>query len=131
MANITIYATPENKSIIIKTIEKQKAGSYWKRGVKEYAIDLIDGIDEGAPINEKTLLNGAENWSAYSHGGSSLVYDYDIAKTLCTPSELKRTRDGELPPSNGGSWIDVQAEALRQAAKLIRRIVNNLKRQSS
>lgn len=125
MTNTAVYATPENKSIIIKALENQKARSYWERGVKEYAIDLIDGIDEGAPINEKTLLNGADNWSAYSYGGSSLVYDYDIAKTLCTPSELKRTRDGELPPNNRETWLDVQAEALRQASKLIRRIVNN------
>ena len=32
---------------------------------------------------EKILLNGAENWNQYSYGGCALIYDTDIAVTLC------------------------------------------------
>ncbi len=126
MTNTTIYTTPETKATIIKTIESQKARSCWMKGVKNYAINLIDKVDEGAPINELTLLNGADDWSAYSYGGSALIYDYDIAKTLCTPSELKKTGNGFKQPNNRETWLDVQARALYQAAELIINTVNSL-----
>lgn len=48
-------------------------------------------------------------------GGSALVYDGDIAAALCTPSELKRTRNGDRRPNSREEWLDVQARALRQA----------------
>ena len=72
------------------------------------------------------LLNGAESWSQYSWGGCSLCYDGDIAKRLCTPSELKRTRSGECRPNSREEWLDTQARALIQAANLIVRRVRML-----
>jgi hypothetical protein len=57
----------------------------------------------------------------YSYGGCSLIYDCDIAERLCSPSELKRTRDGERSPNAKEEWLDVQARALYQAARLVMR----------
>ena len=53
--------------------------------------------------------------------GCSLVYDADISERLCSPSELKRTRNGERPPNARENWIECQARALAQAASLVRR----------
>ena len=117
---------------IRETIESKPVRSAWKRGVKVYALErlesLEDGInggyidaeDMGSPaLLKKALLNGAADWDQYSWGGCSLVYDGDIAKRLCTPSELKRQRGGDLQPNSRETWLDVQARALYQAARWI------------
>ena len=65
------------------------------------------------------MLNGAQDWNKYSWGGSSLIYDGDIAERLCTPSELKKTRNGERRPNGREEWLDTQARALHQAAKRV------------
>lgn len=57
-----------------------------------------------------------------SWGGSHLCYDYDIARHYCTPSELKRTRDGERRPNAHEEWLDVQARAIYQALSKIRHL---------
>lgn len=104
--------------------------SAWNRGVAIIADDLLEeyaknhGRKAAAPTMAD-LLNGADNWSQYSWGGCYLVYDSDIAELLCTPSELKRTRNGERRPNSREEWLDVQARALNQAA---RRIINSAKR---
>lgn len=64
------------------------------------------------------MMNGAKNWKEYSYGGCALIYDKDIAETLCTPSELKRKRGGELQPNSTETWLDVQARALYQASRV-------------
>ena len=93
------------------------ARSAWRRGVKEYALEMIEGAEEGfAPVS---LLNGAESWRAYSYGGCALIYDADIAERLCSPSEFRKTREGERAPNSRETWLDVQARALGQAATLI------------
>ena len=99
------------------------ARSAWRRGVKEYAIELVCNA-EGPPLcaaNDlnRELLNGAANWRVYSEGGCALIYDADIAERLCSPSEYARTRDGERAPNSRETWLDVQARALGQAASLI------------
>jgi hypothetical protein len=91
----------------------------WQTAIKNYALELLEEM-EGEYTAAK-LLNGAENWRAYSYGGSSLIYDADIAERLCSPSELKRKRGGELAPNARESWLDCQARALSQAARLIAR----------
>ena len=106
--------------------------SAWDKGVATYALDLLDGLQESidcgasdsadliAPKDlHKALLNGAGSWSEYSWGGCSLIYDSDIAERLCTPSELKRTRNGERRPNSHEEWLDTQARALFQAANRI------------
>lgn len=98
--------------------------STWKRAVMTYAEELADGMENAvAPDQLKTeLLNGARDWQQYSDGGCSLIYDYDIAERLCSPSELKRKRNGELQPNSRETWLDCQARALRQAASILVRI---------
>ena len=98
--------------------------SAWDRGVKAYAVDLVDGLDDDADLaNEvmlqKALLNGASNWAQYSEGGAALCYNADIAERLCSPSELKRNKWGMLPPNGRENWLEVQARALWQAHKVI------------
>jgi len=107
------------KETIISALESHKARSAWSKGVKNYAIDLVDGLDDCLNITKEKLLNGAANWSAYSYGGCALIYDADIAEALCTPSELKARRGGEWQPNKSETWLDVQARALHQACSLI------------
>lgn len=108
-------------------IENVKVNSAWERGKKEYALELLENFSEdhefyASPADKKDLLNGADNWSQYSWGGSSLIYNSDIAERLCCPSELKKTRNGEWRPNSREEWLDVQARALHQAANMICRL---------
>lgn len=97
--------------------------SAWGRGVAQYALDLLDTVEEWSEYNngakipnnrselKKIALNGANDWRAYRWGGCSR----QIAERLCAPSELKRTRNGERNPNGRESWLDCQARALYQA----------------
>jgi hypothetical protein len=117
---------------IVTAIETKKVRSAWNKGVKEYALELLEGLQEGIeggyiiPENlnknllEHALLNGASDWSAYSYGGCSLIYDGDIAERLSTPSFLKARRGGEWNPNKYETWLDVQARALKQACRWIK-----------
>lgn len=119
------------KMELLKKIEEKKARSAWERGVKDYAIELIDysDIEEFKYIDYKTLeyalLNGAEDWQRYSYGGCSLIFDGDIATRLCTPSELKIKKNGDLQPNKNETWLDIQARALRQASYIIQSILKS------
>lgn len=111
---------------IIETLNARKDRSAWNRGVTALALYILDGCEAdelGYADAEKTLLNGARDWEQYSWGGCALVYDEDIARALCTPSELKRTRNGARRPNASEEWLDVQARALHQACARIRRII--------
>ena len=101
--------------------EKEKARSAWSQGVIQYAFDILDNIDD-VEVTEKNLLNGAKDWKEYSYGGSALIYDVDICHRICTPSEIKKTKDGERRPNKQENWLDTQARALFQAARLIMKI---------
>lgn len=122
------------KRMIIEKLESQKGRSAWARGVNEYAIELLEENEsinfDNARLLERSLLNGADDWSHFSWGGCSHIYDEDIAERLCTKSELKRKDGGRLKPNNNEEWLDVQARALYQAYFKIKRIYNNLKKQS-
>lgn len=113
-------------------IMSEKTRSAWSKGVVTYALELTETIEEGInggwiepdvfdshSLLRKALLNGASNWTDYSYGGCALIYDEDIAKRLCTPSELKKTKNGQRNPNSTENWLDVQARALRQASRLI------------
>lgn len=110
--------------LVRKELNKWNDRSAWDRGVTAYAYDLLENVEEAAKSGrqlttrsewKEAMLNGASNWREYSYGGSSLIYDGDIANRLCTPSELKRKLNGELNPNSRESWLDVQARALFQA----------------
>jgi hypothetical protein len=110
-----------------EAIEKEKARNAWTKGVKEYALELIEEMDEskefcGSPTDKKELLNGADNWNQYSWGGCSFIYNSDIAERLCSPSELKKTKNGDNRPNANEEWLDVQARALYQAERMIIRL---------
>ena len=91
--------------------------SAWERGVKAYALELIESLE--GEYSYAALLNGTTDWRAYSYGGNALIYDIDIAERLCNPSELKRCKGGDNQPSPRESWLDVQTRALRQASRLV------------
>lgn len=124
-----------NIESIRKSLEKElnrKRISAWEKGVIEYAFDLLkkvelnQNIDESnIPCSKEVFLNGASNWAEYSFGGCSLINDYDIAKRLCTPSELRKTKEGELNPSKYETWLEVQARALFQAYNKIKKYATN------
>ncbi len=110
------------KQEIIEALNGEKTRSAWARGVKTYAVDLVNDC-EGDEISEKALLNGAETWRQYSEGGCALIYDADIAERVCAPWELNRTDGGRRQPSSRENWIDVQSRALFQAWRLIRSVL--------
>lgn len=120
----------ENGSVFDKmrqAIESQPARSAWGRGVKTYALEMIDNLEEyndgevpsGTSEMMDWLLNGANDWKQASEGGSWLIYNGDIAKRLCGPSELKKVAGGNRQPNKRETWIDVQARALHQASNLL------------
>lgn len=122
---------------IAAELETRKDRSAWNKGVTLYAWDLLDEIQERTDYEHKEpenadelkeyALNGAESWDQYSWGGSSLIYNGDIAERLCSPSELKKTRNGERRPNSREAWLDTQSRALFQAYNRIQRIFQHVR----
>ncbi len=108
--------TPANAAIYDR-VAATTPRSAWGRGVRLYALELLYDLEQD--YTGARLLNGAQNWRAFSYGGCSLIYDQEIAERLSTSSEYKRSREGELSPNESESWPDCQARALAQAANLI------------
>lgn len=97
--------------------------SAWNRGVNEYVNMIMFELSENGKNSfenihslRAAMLNGSKDWKRYSYGGMALVYNGDIAETLCTKSELKRYENGQKEPGKNRLWIDVQTDALKQAA---------------
>lgn len=117
---------------IMEAVKAEKIHGAWENGKKVYALELLEELEERSLYEgrepespeecRKWMLNGAYNWSQYSWGGCSLIYNSDIARRLCSPSELKKTRNGERKPNRREEWLDVQARALFQAANMICRL---------
>lgn len=117
---------------MIAELEARKDRSAWNKGVTLYALDLVEELRERAEYEGRDpepgkecrewMLNGAQDWDAYSWGGSSLIYNADIAARLCCPSELKKTRNGERRPNSREEWLDTQARALYQACNRVARL---------
>lgn len=127
-------ATKKIFAQITSNIIKQGTRSAWSKGVEVYALELVEQLEEltegeyfyiedikTPKLLKRALLNGAYDWSQYSWGGCALIYNSDIAKRLCTPSELKRTREGALKPNSNEEWLDTQARALYQACERVMR----------
>ena len=108
-----------------KLVAEFKNRSVWKKGVKEYADELLDNLEERAQINKRFpkdenelkewLLNGAMDCKDYSYTYCSLKYDSQIAERLCTQSKLKKKEGGRLTPNRRDTWLDVQTKALIDA----------------
>ena len=117
-------------------LEARKDRSAWSKGVTLYAFELVEGLQERAKYEKRNpepgaecklwMLNGADNWNRYSWGGSSLIYNGDMAERLCTPAELKKTRNGERRPNSREEWLDTQARALFQAANRVMRLYRSI-----
>lgn len=115
---------------IRERLEATKPRSAWDKGVKKIAENLLDkyeeilrdrrGSDQAPPLTEKIVLNGASGWEQYCYGGCAMIYDREIAKTLCTPSELRRTDFGRKAPNAHETWMGVQVRAHVQAWALIK-----------
>lgn len=130
----------KNESAILDKVaaelEARKDRSAWGRGVNAYALELVEELRERAAYEGRNpepgkeclewMLNGAQDWKQYSWGGSSLIYDGDIAKRLCAPSELKKTRHGERRPNSQEEWLDTQARALAQACIRVSRVYRSI-----
>ena len=128
-----------NVNDIMNSINNQEQNSAWKSGVVEYARELLEGLQESIDggyfdpeditnrtITHKALLNGESSWHSYSWDGCSLIYNEDIAERLCTPSELKKTRNGARKPNAIEHWLDTQGRALLQAEILIQNTIAEL-----
>lgn len=126
---------------LYQSIESEKQRSAWDKGVTKYALELVEQLGEqinGGYFEEldlteskkvrAALLNGAADWSQYSWGGCSLIYNSDIAERLCNPSELKKTRNGERRSNSREEWLDTQARALFQAANRVCRHIRTLEK---
>ena len=121
---------------ITAELNARKDRSAWNKGVTRYALELVEELEERAEYEKRNpapgkecrewMLNGAKDWNQYSWGGSSLIYNSDIAERLCTPSELKKTRNGERRPNAREEWLDTQARALFQACNRVSRIYSRL-----
>ena len=119
-----------------KELKVRKDRSAWDKGVTMYALELVEELKERAAYEGRDpepgeecrewMLNGAQDWRQYSWGGCSLIYDSDIAERLCTPSELKKTRNGERRPNSQEEWLDTQARALFQAANRVSRLYRSI-----
>lgn len=122
-----------NLSELTAKIENLKTRRAWEKGVKDYAVEIVEKLEEYAEYNGtpgvievnnpaellEICLNGARDWEQYSRGGNALIYNGDIAERLCTKSELKRVNGGERMPNREEDWIDVQSRALRRAYRCI------------
>jgi hypothetical protein len=117
MTTTTTPARTMTKQDALEYIAWTSTRSAWGRGVKAYALELVESLE--GEYSPAAILNGARTWQDYSYGGSALIYNADIAERLCSPSELRRSRNGDLPPSTRETWLDCQARALRQAARLV------------
>lgn len=118
---------------IRERLEAAKPRTAWDKGVKKIAENLLDkyeeivrdreGSDPVPPLTEKIVLNSADSWEQYCYDGCAMIYDREIAETLCTPSELRRTEFGRKAPNPYESWMDVQVRAYVQAWVLIKSCV--------
>ncbi len=102
-----------NKKEIIRRAKNMVGKkSAWARGLRKYIDELMEDMSrESREIlitrarrgefckAEEILLGGAADWTSYSYGGCSLIYDGDVCKRLATKSEQRRTRNGQLPPN--------------------------------
>lgn len=129
MTNTT--KTPKTYTEIHTLLIQEKPRSAWARGVNNIARDIVTQILENAAGNDAphyysvpdfcTEFYGASLREAVD-GGCFLVYDYDIAENFCTPSELKRTKNGEYNPNRSETWLDVMYRGAYQAIRHIIRL---------
>ena len=123
-------ATVKNIQTVANEVNNTKTRSAWSRGVQAYALEMLERFEEWCKWNEengksvpeldeRTALNGAQDWKAWAYGGCGLVYNCAIAERFCTPSELKKLNGGARVPAGAATWCDVEARAAFQAWRMI------------
>lgn len=105
-------------------VKEHRRKSYRREAmIEQYIPEIIDNIKNHIEQNEITIqaanskalrcellkiaLNGADSWSHYSWGGSSLCYDGEIEELIIAPSQ--RTKSGYY---KGFHLLDLQANLL-------------------
>ena len=130
-------ATAKNIQVLANEVNNTKTRSAWDKGVKAYALDILASFEESRQwceangesvpeLDERTALNGAQDWSAWAYGGCGLVYNAYIAERLCTPSELRKLDGGARVPAGADTWCDIEARAAWQAWRMIAEAVRKL-----
>lgn len=123
------------EDLMIK-LDNVNAKTTWNKAVKDYAKMIIDNLISTSVITEATtidklviklMLNGVSDWNEYSTSGMALNSDREIASRLCTETELKRKRNGDLPPSQSETWVQAQARCLYQASNMISTLVHEMR----
>ena len=116
-------ATAKNIQAVANEVNNTKTRSAWSRGVKAYALDMLERFEEWREFNEangesvpeldeRTALNGADNWRHWAEGASGLAESSAILCRLCPPSEVKKGVRNIV-------WLEVEARAARQAWRMI------------
>lgn len=112
------------------------ARTSWEKGVIRYADELLKAYLDSKGLNlkdihvrigkisEADLLRGAESWQQYSAMGRALIWDRDICLRLGTKYQIQKTERGQKQPSWGGTWAELQAKALGEAAQIVVAAVN-------
>ena len=120
--------TPKTYSEIYTILIQEKPRSAWSRGVNIIAMDIVSQILENADGNDAPHYYNVSDFCQEFYGaslreavdgGCFLIYDFDIAKNFCTPSKLKRTKNGEYNPNRAGTWLDVMYHGAYQAIRHI------------
>lgn len=116
-------ATAKNIQTVSNEVMNNKTRSAWSKGVKAYALEMLESFEEWRRFNEangesvpeldeRTALNGADNWRHWAEGASGLAESYAILCRLCPPSEVKKG-------VRNIDWLEVEARAARQAWRMI------------
>ena len=96
--------------------------SCWSRGVasliRDYGEDVL-GEHDGEIISARDFYKlwncGNDSLRDAVYAGSFDIWNYDIAKRLCTPSGLKKSNEGMRNPNKRQNWLDLELIAVQQA----------------
>ena len=99
--------------------------SCWSRGVasliRDYAEEVLQEHD-GETVSNKELFRlwncGNETLRDAVYYGCFDIWNYDIAKRLCTPSQFKKSKEGMRSPNRCETWLDVEYKAIYRAVCL-------------
>lgn len=120
--------TSKTYSEIYNLLAQEKPRSAWSRGVNNIALNIVSEILEEYNGDEEPHFYRVEDFAHHFYnvslreavdGGCFLIYDYNIAENFCTPSELKRVKNGERYPNSRETWLDVMYRGAYQAIRHI------------
>ena len=117
------YVVIDVKRLVAEAEKMSKSErTYWSRGVasliRDYGEDVL-GEHDGEIISVRDFYKlwncGNDSLRDAVYGGCFDIWNYDIAKRLCTPSGLKKSNEGMRNPNKREEWIDVELIAVQQA----------------